>query len=453
MPLIGGRRRWLLALGLAAILAGVWPAWASIRDFRDRRAARNLLHEGRMADAIATLDRLAERDPDDAEYQYLLAVAHRRSGVVAGFDKHLERAAQLGWPAEDLERQQVLLLIQAGDVERGQTYLESLPERPQSDEAAEEFYEAYVVGCASMHRLREAQGALYFWSQWQPNNPVPRLWLANVYERQDKWDLAREEYEAVLKLDPDNAAAAGGLGGALLNEHRIKEARALLTRASASLPGNTRFRLTLAQCEERLGNTAEARRLAEEVVRSPNLEPEAQARAKVLLGRLLLSEGKPEEAISLLREAVTEAPYERTAHYALGQALHRIGRVEEANQAFERNDELTRLISEMYELILAVGADPENVEARYQVAKRMFQLGMERPAVGWLMTILVIDPNHLATHQRLAEYYEAVGDLPKARHERQILEALRARSADAVDAGEAAIPEGSPGPRPARPAS
>jgi Flp pilus assembly protein TadD len=59
------------------------------------------------------------------------------------------------------------------------------------------------------------------------------------------------------------------------------------------------------------------------------------AHARYLFGKILLARGDAQGAITQLEVAVKLAPEDANVYYQLGQAYQRLGRSEQATQAFE----------------------------------------------------------------------------------------------------------------------
>jgi tetratricopeptide (TPR) repeat protein len=424
-----GRRRrwWLVVLGLVVVAAGAWPAWTNARNFRDLQAVRNHLDRAQCWEAIQLLEQMALRRPNDAEVQYLLAVAHRRGGDAGQFQVHLAKAADLGWPPEDIERQQVLLTIQIGDVQAGQNYLAQLPDQQHSDVAAEEVYEAYVRGCLTTYRLVEVEAFLGYWLQWQPDHPRPHLFLGQLHEQRERWGLAEEEYRKVIAVDPGCTEARGYLGRVLMKLNRHEEALPHFLQAASERPDEPQGALHVARCYDRLGNPALAAEFTQKVLDNPRSDGPARAAALLTLGQVRLREGQPEEAVTLLQQSVEADPSEPGAWYSLGQALYRVGRSDEAQDCFERRDELAQLYADIILLMGAVVHDPLDTESRYQIGAKMIAAGMTDRGVGWLWTVLLYDPENVKALRSLAELYEATGQSARAESYRARMEAIAKR--------------------------
>jgi uncharacterized protein (TIGR03790 family) len=72
-----------------------------------------------------------------------------------------------------------------------------------------------------------------------PSKVVRRMQLADLYERQARYDKAISQYREVVSLQPDNAAALNNLAYALaIREHDVQAALPFAQRAKALAPGN-----------------------------------------------------------------------------------------------------------------------------------------------------------------------------------------------------------------------
>ena len=71
--------------------------------------------------------------PDSSEAHFLAARACRRLGNVEGMKGHLERAHELGWPAERLDREWILAQAQAGLLEQAEPHFQELFTNPGDD--------------------------------------------------------------------------------------------------------------------------------------------------------------------------------------------------------------------------------------------------------------------------------------------------------------------------------
>jgi Tfp pilus assembly protein PilF len=83
--------------------------------------------------------------------------------------------------------------------------------------------------------------------QLAPPDSRPVLDLALLYDRTERWELARKEYETVIQLQPENATALNNLAYLEAEEGvDLDQALAHAQRAQQKLPGNLDVQDTLA---------------------------------------------------------------------------------------------------------------------------------------------------------------------------------------------------------------
>lgn len=182
-----------------------------------------------------------------------------------------------------------------------------------------------------------------------------------------------------------------------------------ITRAALEdYPGETNFLTLLGAALLRQGKPEEAlRHLREAVTREPEY-----AKGHEQLGEALLAAGRPEEAADSLRRALEINPAFEAAQLKLGQLLLRLGREEEATavlQAFIRQKPHREKLAEAAELhrtgkhaeaeaiyreILRV--DPQNVTAIRLLAMVAMKLEQYRDAVVLLTKALELAPDYTA---------------------------------------------------------
>lgn len=159
--------------------------------------------------------------------------------------------------------------------------------------------------------------------------------LASVYAEKKMFLDAFEEFVLAVRAQPDNPHARFNLGTFLLTQG-LDFAIAELNEAKALDPENAETRLQLGMALADAENVPEA---LKEVQAAVHLEPrDPQARRE--LGALLLEAGESRSAITELREAVRLDVENFEAWADLGDAYVRQGFCEEADNAYNRAQEL-----------------------------------------------------------------------------------------------------------------
>jgi len=413
-----GRRRVLLAVAaVVALVAAIAVGWPRLQVAPHLRAARQALGRGDVLAALRSLQTAERLRPDRAEVQYLLAVAKRRAGRIDESVVHLQRAEDLGWPSTDVQRQRWLATAQRGDVPAVKRELMEAIERGVPDDDAEEIYEAVAKGHMAAYRLRDAWACLDVWLQWRSDAPHARMMRASIFEQTGDLDQAVADYRAVLETWPEHRDAQIRLGQVLLRKRAYDEAREVFQARAEAAPEDAEALLGLAQSERWLGNDAEAKRLAEAAM-ALGLSPYHQALAMEELGRVLLKEGKNEEAIAALTQAIALAPGEGLIHHALGMALARAGKTEEARAHQERLRRIQAEYDRMTQITRNLMDRPLSAELRCEAGSILMEQGLKKEGADWLLTALHCDPTHRRSHQLLAEYYAEAGNQSLAAHHR-----------------------------------
>jgi len=419
------RRRVILVLGMAFVLAGAVPAWRSWRAFWDLRQARRYIELGEPMAALPLLAKLAENAPHRADLQYRLGVAQRRAGNVNLALTFLGRARELGWSSEDVDRQELLVVVQTGQTQMAERLLEEAVQEDTPDEVAEEIYEALAVGYIIAYQLRDGERCLDYWIRWQPEAIPPRFLMAGILRRAELSQNAMRTYEEILAIEPEHRPAHMEYAKMLLQGNRIQDAFAHFKYCAEVDPRDPEARLGLAECYNRMGQSQESRAALESVLKDTE-DQALLAVALVELGRLAIKEQDYEEAVEHLRRAVKIEPLDTTAHFTLGSALVKLDRTAEARVEFDRSKQLRAKFDRLNSIREVLVDAPANPDLRYEAGTILMDLGMKSQGMGWLRTVLLHDRRHRRTHEALAAYFEKEGNVEQAASHRQVLAALDA---------------------------
>jgi Flp pilus assembly protein TadD len=196
-----------------------------------------------------------------------------------------------------------------------------------------------------------------------PNLDIVYTSLGDLYVATGRYELAENAYLDALKIDPNNSTSLIGLGEVYRIQQRLDEAEASLRKAIGLHPGDWATYNALGTFLYRSGRYGEAAEqfrimvsldssnarahanLASSLVfaeefdtaelayrRALELEPDALTYSN--LGMLLYTVGRHDEAITVLRNAVSMAEQNHLFRSNLGDALRAAGRAAEARQVF-----------------------------------------------------------------------------------------------------------------------
>ncbi|MCI0359913.1 MAG: tetratricopeptide repeat protein [Planctomycetaceae bacterium] len=413
-----GRRAILLAilagsLILLACLSGRMWHWYRLS------AVDRALRSGDWQSAIAMLERTDQRGQNSAQWHYLAGRAYRRSGNAVLAEQHLARAAEYGWNGEEVRLQQLLLQAQGGQIKSLEGQLAERLQAGVDDTSAEEIYESMARGYLASYHIADALKCLKFWGDWQPNNPLPHLWRADLYQRIEKREAAMEEYEQVLALRPRHAEASLKLAQLRLELSDLTSAAGLFQACLDQDSENAEALLGLAECRARQGLGDQSQALLYDALLL-DLTPGKAAAALARLGQAALEERDDARAIYFLEKSVALDPREAKSHLTLASALATVGDDQEAqrhrNAARELTDQHTRLVS----VTRRIATEPNNADLRCEAGLILMKQGLLPAGAAWLKSAVQIDPNHQAAHRGLAEFYTRIGQPDQARRHQQI---------------------------------
>ncbi len=149
-----------------------------------------------------------------------------------------------------------------------------------------------------------------------------------AYLEQFRFTDAVAEFEALVALVPERAAAHINLGIAYFNQRDFERAFESLKKAERLEPSNIYVHYNLGLIYKLTGKTEEAAAAFEKVA---SADPQ-DAMTQYYLGTLYANLGRLEDAAARLRRAIAIQPNNESAHFSLGNVLIRSGQVEEGRR-------------------------------------------------------------------------------------------------------------------------
>jgi tetratricopeptide (TPR) repeat protein len=171
----------------------------------------------------------------------------------------------------------------------------------------------------------------------RPDDAETRNALGLVYVQAGDDEKATAAFRQAIKLRPDYADAHQNLGAVLTTRDPAEAVRELETAVKLQ-PRLLKAQYNLAIAYEASPRHGSAKAL--ETIRGVIAAEPRYPRAEFIFGRLLLRQGKVEEALDHLRRAVEQEPDYGEARYQLGLALSRAGRNEEGGAEIRKSREL-----------------------------------------------------------------------------------------------------------------
>ncbi|MEK6257573.1 MAG: tetratricopeptide repeat protein [Planctomycetota bacterium] len=394
-------RRRLVIVALLVVTVAI--ASPQVWFWRQLISARHALSTAKPAVALQLLNRATSFAPNNAEAHYLLAVAERRSGHLDRVSSPLQRALQLGWSRDDVERQSLLTIAQDGNVDAVDARLKVIMTRDVGDDAAEEIYEALAIGYLKTYRLKDAWQCLSAWSEWQPRAVFPKFWRADICRRIDNRSGEETEYRAILEIDPKHSESRRRLADVLKDSNRVDEAKQEYERCLAAGVATPNVLIGLAECHRRLAQGPAAVPILN---RALTLSPTVAEHAAILseLGQIDGDEGRSREAIDKLEAAARLAPFQASIRYSLSQAYAQSGDQARSNELFGQSKQIRAQQDRVDEITRQLLKTPNDANLRYEAGKIMMDLGMKDEGADWLRTALQIQPGHELAREALAAH-------------------------------------------------
>jgi tetratricopeptide (TPR) repeat protein len=178
-----------------------------------------------------------------------------------------------------------------------------------------------------------------------PSSYQVHLLNAEILEMQEKWDEAEAEYRRVLAINPHAAGIHFRIGRLLLTRPKTATTTADAKREfDAELkvdPNNAAAEYVLGELARQAREFPEA---IEHFSRTTKLDP-TFVDAFIGLGKSLVAAGRTPEAVAPLQSAVKLEPENPVAHYQLAYAYRRAGRTQDADRelvAYRQTNEQAR---------------------------------------------------------------------------------------------------------------
>lgn len=292
-------------------------------------AARTLMNQGRLDDAIARLSALQQKMPSSPEIGRELGIAYYRKGDYLQATTLLQEAFTRH--PEDTDVAQLLGLA---------NYLSGRPaeaiaplERLRASDPQANIDAAYVLSlCYALNRefdkSRTAFASLY---GVPPDSAAAHILLAAMLVRQGLDPGAEQEAKAALALNSNLPLGHYVLGEVAMYRADYEKAVAEFQNETRLNPAYAPARTRAADAESHLARSLEAETEAE---RSMWLDS-TTSEPLIVLAKTLVSQGRNEQAERTLLRALALDPNSYTAHFLLGQVYRRLGKAEMADHQFK----------------------------------------------------------------------------------------------------------------------
>jgi tetratricopeptide (TPR) repeat protein len=255
----------------------------------------------------------------------------------------------------------------------------------------------------SQHKMADAEAEMRTAAALDPHAVLPRLFLARILVATDRIIDAEKVYTELKTLVPDDPKAYQALG--LFYSSRGEKVKAVAEFQSllASKPKDAVVKANLIEVLLDLKRMDEARALNQEVLSRNPSDPQAL----LSNGRMLMANGKYQEAATALQAAIKSDPNCARCYYLLGSAQMALGSTDIAKASLAQARALAPRVSDATAALAHLDANGGNYDEALQLAG----------------SALKANPDLVSAYVTEARALISKGDLPQA--EAKLEEALK----------------------------
>jgi tetratricopeptide (TPR) repeat protein len=313
----------LLGVLLVPGLVGAGVYWQRQRTLERQLVQARAAIGTRSADG--QLERLVQESPQCAEAWWLHARQARLAEKSSAASADLKRAAELGWPQSEVDRELLLVAAQT-DFRRAEPQLQARLERHPRDP---DTLLALAVGYQRAGNVARALATVEPILARDPDHGPALCLRGRLYLQQRHLDKALADLEKALACEPERLYAPSARllqAICLLDLGRFEEALHLFRECQADEPDNPKALYGIGRCARFLNRPDEAAAAFEAVLR---LRPD---HLETLLQLAYIDEerGQLAEALHVLEHAEQLDPYWYEIPFRMAKILTALGLTERA---------------------------------------------------------------------------------------------------------------------------
>lgn len=287
------------------------------------------LEAGDLNASIIELKNAVQAEPDNAEARRMLGEAYQMAGDLAGAEKELMRAVELGDTSEELELAILQLQVRQEKYEEVVAATEGLG-KPETTIGVRQL----ALRGAALFGLGRLDEAKTTFAAAHGIEPVQESYMGHarvaLYER--KLDVAGRYLQEGLERFPDDPDLVQIYGETLLAEEKVEEAERTFTRLVELEPNRLSAHLGLARARIGLGQFDEARKSLDELDRQTGGSVSVKALRTVVALRAKDYQVAQQDA----RDVLASQPDNLGALFAAGTSSYALGQYEQARSALTR---------------------------------------------------------------------------------------------------------------------
>ncbi|MEO9825096.1 MAG: tetratricopeptide repeat protein [Paracoccaceae bacterium] len=371
-------------VGARQLIEGVLADDSSNTDAL-KMSAQWLIESDQADEAINALRAALDQEPDDAEAMSLMATAHQRNGNTQLAQDLLALAVEASGngPSETLRFVQ-LMLQEERYRPAEDALINALRASPGNLRLLSALGDIYLR-TSDWSRVEQVEATLKRQDNEQANQLAENLQLQRI-ARRDGAAEATAFLETLIQSDDANTSARIALIQARLRDNDNDEALALAQKLVEDFPDDTVAKLVLGNTEFATRDFDAAKVTFREIVANSN-EP----RAVMQLVRVLGVEGKVEEALAIIDDALERDPNQRDLMWAKASFLERINDIDGAITIYEdlylADSSSLVVANNLASLLATYRLDEQSLNRAFDVARRL--RGTDVPpfqdTYGWIL--------------------------------------------------------------------
>jgi predicted Zn-dependent protease len=350
----------------------------------------------RRSDYAKAVERLSQAhalDPDSTPLALVLAEAQIRTGRQAEADSVISELQSAGRLTSDQARILASVYLQSGQPAKGADLVKSVPA------LAAQYRDAAVRRARDdfLHnRYQAVAAALEAVKSFGPQDATFHRLLGSSYYELGNPQKASNEFQDALRLDPKNEQVYFNLGMLYLKFHTPELASLVFEHGLKELPDSPLLWMGMGLTEHLADQTGKA---AAALKKAVALDP-AFTDAYIVLGDVLESDNKLEEALPVFQTAIQKQPGLYIGYFYYGKIIEKMndGRQEQAIEALRK----------------AVQLRPEFAEGHYELARALEHAGRTAEAIAEYKASVERDPALAESQYRLSLLYRKQGDIARA---------------------------------------
>jgi len=345
------------------------------------------------AKAVERLSRAHALDPNSTPLALALAEAQIRSGRQADADRLISQLQTTGRLTSDAARVLASVCLQSGQPDKGAALV-------KSDDALAGHYRDAAMQRAQdefLHnRYRATAADLEAVKSFGPQDFSFHKLLGNAYYQLGDPQKASDEFQNALRLDPKNEQVYFNLGMLYLKFHTPELARLVFEHGLKELPASPLLWMGMGLTEHLADQTDKATAALKKAI---ELDP-AFADAYIVLGDVLESDNKLEDALPVFQAAIQKQPDLYIGYFYYGKIL------------LKMND--SRLDEAIAALGKATRLRPEFAEGHFELGRALERADQTAEAIAEYEASVQRDPDLAEGQYHLAKLYRKQGDAARA---------------------------------------